>query len=181
MDVSIYRKRLNRWKNCGVWLVFISVSIAVLSIEVIKYNVVINDVSRDDEDLNVWLLVGVIFGGVNIVCQVIACAIMASATLNMKKLVAKNGLDNYQFDDIKMNNYVSLLICIGYTLDYALDVTVTLLFLNKKLDFDQEAYMININSLSLAVCIFAAYIILMKVFLNYHKQMHEAQEKLEAA
>lgn len=106
---------------------------------------------------------------------------MASATLNMKKLVAKNGLDNYQFDDIKMNNYVSLLICIGYTLDYALDVTVTLLFLNKKLDFDQEAYMININSLSLAVCIFAAYIILMKVFLNYHKQMHEAQEKLEAA
>lgn len=68
MDVSIYRKRLNRWKNCGVWLVFISVSIAVLSIEVIKYNVVINDVSRDDEDLNVWLLVGVIFGGVNIVC-----------------------------------------------------------------------------------------------------------------
>ena len=67
-----------------------------------------------------------------------------------------------------MNNYVSLLICFGYSLDYVLDVAVTILFMNHQIDVQQEQYLVNINSITLAICIFAAYVILIKVFMGYH-------------
>lgn len=40
-----------------------------------------------------WITLGLVFGGINIICQVIACCIMLSATLTMKKLTKKNGFN----------------------------------------------------------------------------------------
>jgi len=37
-NVKLYRKRLNRWKNIGVWIVFISVGMTLVSVGVIKYH-----------------------------------------------------------------------------------------------------------------------------------------------
>ena len=50
-NVSIYRKRLNRWKNIGVWLVFLSVGAAIFSVGMIKYYIVIKSVDKDDHQL----------------------------------------------------------------------------------------------------------------------------------
>ncbi len=44
-NVSIYRKRLNRWKNIGVWLVFISVGVSVFCVGMLKYFIVLEGVS----------------------------------------------------------------------------------------------------------------------------------------
>ncbi len=61
---------------------------------------------------------------------------MLQATLKMKGLTTKNGFDSAQFQDIKMNLVVSLLICIGYTIDYLADIVITVLYIEKKIDLD---------------------------------------------
>ena len=80
-----------------MWIVFISVGAAVFSVGMLKYYLVIEQYERDDYHLNKWIRLGLVFGGVNIVCQVIACLIMLSATLKMKNLTQKNGFDSSQF------------------------------------------------------------------------------------
>jgi chromatin segregation and condensation protein Rec8/ScpA/Scc1 (kleisin family) len=35
-DVKVYRKRLMRWKNIGVWTVFLSVGFAILSVGALR-------------------------------------------------------------------------------------------------------------------------------------------------
>ena len=135
-SVSVYRKRLNRWKNIGVWLVFCSVGAAILSVGMVKYYIVIESVEKDDYQLQKWIRLGLAFGGINIVCQVTACLIMLAATLKMKKLTNKNGFDTSQFQDIKMNLVVSLLICIGYAIDYIADIIITVLYIENKIDLD---------------------------------------------
>ena len=46
--VSIYRKRLNRWKNIGVFLVFFSVGAAIFAVGMIKYFIVIEDLDKHE-------------------------------------------------------------------------------------------------------------------------------------
>ena len=36
-DIKLFRKRLMRWKNIGVWMVFISVGMTMTSIGVLRY------------------------------------------------------------------------------------------------------------------------------------------------
>ena len=93
-NVKTYRKRLNKWKNLGVWLVLISVAVCVSSVSMIRYNLKIDKKSRQDETLDKWVRVSLSFGGMNVLCQIIACLIMLSATLTMKKLQKKNGFNN---------------------------------------------------------------------------------------
>ena len=97
----------------------------------------------------------------------------------MKELTKKNGFDPSQFQDIKMNMLVSTLIAIGYVADYSLTVIVTVLYVEKIIDIDQEFLYISINQISLTVCIFSAYLILMKVFIGYQNQVTETAEKIE--
>jgi len=89
-DVHIFRKRLNRWKNIGVWLVFISVGVSTFSAGYLKIKGTDLTVGSDELLHNPatkkWVILGLVFGGLNIVCQVIACLIMLSATVQMKKL-----------------------------------------------------------------------------------------------
>ena len=175
--VNLYRKRLNRWKNLGVWLVFISVGAAILSVGVIRYNLLVKDVSREAGLLRKWIILGLFFGGVNIICQLSACWIMMSATYTMKKLTAKNGFDSQKFHDIRMNNVVSMLICIGYCIDYAFDIVLTIMMLKDMLDAGQEDFWAFVNHIILSCCIFTAYIILLKIFLTYQRQLHETSKK----
>jgi len=84
--VKLYRKRLMRWKNIGVWLVFFSVGLALLSHAVIRYEIFIKGLDQTDDYLDRWVILGLFFGGMNIVCQVCACLIMVSATMTMKQL-----------------------------------------------------------------------------------------------
>ena len=68
--VKLYRKRLNRWKNIGVCIVFISVGITLVSIGVIEYHLRILHQELDystDEDIHKWMVIGIVFGGVNII------------------------------------------------------------------------------------------------------------------
>ena len=100
-DVKIYRKRLNRWKNIGVWFVFTTVGLIELSVACIKYEGTHHDVrDKSDPRLHKWIVLGLTAGAFNLITQVIACCIMASATLTMKKLTDKNGFDPSQFKDI---------------------------------------------------------------------------------
>ena len=66
-----------------------------------------------------------------------------------------------------MNLIVSILICVGYAVDYTVDVILTTLLINSKIDAKQEAYFLTLNKIFLTLCIFAAYVILMKVFMTY--------------
>lgn len=92
---------------------------------------------------------------------------MLSATVTMDKMRRKNGFESTKFNDIKQNFLVSLFICIGYAFDYTSDVTTTILLIEEVIDFNQEAYIISINRIVLTVCIFAAYTILIKIFMTY--------------
>lgn len=179
--VTLYRKRLNRWKNLGVWFVFLSVGVAILSIGVIRYKVKFLDIERNSGELRTWIILGLTFGGINILCQCSACWIMISATITMKGLANKNGFNSTNFQDIRKNNIVSLLICFGYVVDYASDITLTLLLLRDSINAEQEQFWEFANRVFLSICIFIAYIILLKIFLGYQKQVHEAIAKKKEA
>ena len=118
-DIRMYSKRLMRWKNIGVWLVFISVGVATFASSYLKYHADEDKDARLDEDLQKYLDIGYVFGGLNILVQLIAIIIMTKATLQMKELTKKNNFDPRQFRDIRMNMLVSHLIAIGYAIDYS--------------------------------------------------------------
>ena len=94
---------------------------------------------------------------------------MMSATLTMKKLTNKNGFDTSKFNDIRMNNYVSILICVGYVFDYANDIAITILLLKDYITVEQEDFWAFINEIVLSLCIFFAYVILLKIVMTYQK------------
>ena len=48
------------------------------------------------------------------------------------------------------------------------------------IDLSEEALYVTMSELFLSLCIFAAYMLLMKIFLSYQKQVNEAAAKLEA-
>jgi len=176
--VKLYRKRLNRWKNIGVWLVFISDGLTLLSAAVIRYYILVKDMDQTDDFLDKWVILGLFFGGINIVCQVCACLIMASATMTMQKLSQKNNFDSNQFSDIRMNLIVSILICVGYTVMYITEFVLTVLILKDKLTLTSEVFFVTCGRIFLIITIFFAYLILMKVFLTYQKQINKASAKL---
>lgn len=59
------------------------------------------------------------------------------------------------------------MICTGYVIDYASDITLTVCLLNDKLTLQQEEFWEFFDRVLLSCCIFAAYIILLKTFLGY--------------
>ena len=77
-----------------------------------------------------------------------------------------------------MNLIVSLLICLGYAVDYSTDFVLTLLLIEHVIDLHTESYCLSISKIFLTVCIFIAYILLLKVFMTYQRQMTEATAKL---
>jgi len=113
------------------------------------------------------VILGLVFGGLNILCSVISCIIMLKATLKMKELAKKNNFDASQFQDIRMNLLVSMLICIGYVLDYLVSCIIVILYIEDVISSAQETIIAIVNKLTLSIFIFAAYIILMKIFLTY--------------
>ena len=92
---------------------------------------------------------------------------MLKATLKMKELAKKNNFDASQFQDIRMNLLVSMLICIGYVLDYLVSCIIVILYIEDVISSAQETIIAIVNKLTLSIFIFAAYIILMKIFLTY--------------
>ena len=92
-DIRMYRKRLMRWKNLGVWLVFLSVGVATMASSTLKYHADEDRDARLDDEMHKYLIIGYVFGGLNMLVQFIACLIMVSATRKMKKLTKKNNFD----------------------------------------------------------------------------------------
>lgn len=76
-----------------------------------------------------------------------------------------------------MNLLVSCFICVGYFFDYTTDVTTTILLIEGVIDFNLEEYIISINRVVLTICVFTAYIILLKIFMTYQNQIDEAADK----
>ena len=66
--VQAYRKRLNKWKNIGVWAVFIFVGLTVFSVSRIRYNLKIKDLPKDDHNNHSWIIAALTFGGLSIAC-----------------------------------------------------------------------------------------------------------------
>ena len=66
-----------------------------------------------------------------------------------------------------MNLIVSLLICIGYTIDYIADIVILILYIQDVIDLSEEALYVTMSELFLSLCIFVAYMLLMKIFLAY--------------
>ena len=79
-----------------------------------------------------------------------------------------------------MNFTVSVFICVGYIIDYSTEVSCFFLLLSETIDYETEQTIITIGHLVLNICIFGAYIILMKIFKGYQKQVNEAAAKVEA-
>ena len=158
-----------RWKAIGVWLVVIFVGLWTFSVGRIRYKLIVKGLSKDDPSLKKYVILCMVFGGCSIVCQIMACCIMLSATVTMDKMRKKNNFDSSQFNDIKMNLIVSIFICIGYAFDYTSDVTTTILLLEKVIDFNLEEYIIAVNRIVLTICIFIGYSILLKIFMTYQK------------
>ena len=125
-----------RWKNIGVWLVVIFVSLTTFSVGRIRYKLVVLNIDKDDPSIDKYVILSLVFGGCSMFCQVIACLIMLTATVTMDKMRRKNGFDSSQFQDIKMNFLVSLFICIGYGFDYGSDVTTTILLIEEVISFE---------------------------------------------
>ena len=79
-----------------------------------------------------------------------------------------------------MNFIVSVFICVGYIVDYSIEVVCFFLLLEKYITFEFEQSVITIGHLVLNLCIFVAYSILMKIFRGYQNQVNEAAAKVEA-
>ena len=166
-DVKIFRKRLMRWKAVGVWLVVIFVGLVTFSAGRIKYKLLVKGYPKNDPSLHKYVILTLVFGGLSILCQIVACCIMLSATVTMDKMRRKNNFDSRKFEDIKMNLIVSVFICVGYAFDYSSDVTVTMLLLNSVIDFTLEQYIVSVNRIVLVICLFVGYSVLMKIFMTY--------------
>lgn len=93
-DVKIFRKRLMRWKAVGVWLVVIFVGLVIFSTGRIKYKLLVKGIPKDDPSLHKYVILTLIFGGLSITCQIVACCIMLSATVTMDKMRRKNNFDS---------------------------------------------------------------------------------------
>ena len=97
-DIKLFRKRLMRWKNIGVWMVFISVGMTMTSIGVLRYYLRTDEsVVIEDDAKHSWVILGLVFGGLNILCQIIACLIMMRATMTMKRMTNRQGFNKQQF------------------------------------------------------------------------------------
>ena len=169
-----------RWKAVGVWLVVIFVGLVVYSSGRTKYKVAVKGIPKEDPSNHKYLVLVLIFGACSICCQIIACCIMLSATMSMDKMRKKNNFDNSQFEDIKMNLIVSLFVCVGYSYDFTSDLTMCLLMMEGVMGYELEHYIIEINRIVLTVCLFVAYIILLKIFMTYQNQIDEAHDNRKA-
>ena len=156
-----------RWKAVGVWLVVIFVGLVTFSAARTKYKVSVKGIPKDDPSNTKYLVLVLTFGAASILCQIIACCIMLSATITMDKMRKKNNFDNSQFEDIKMNLIVSFFICIGYAYDFTSDLTMCLLMMEDVISYELEEYIIAVNRIVLTICLFVAYIILLKIFMTY--------------
>jgi len=85
--------------------------------------------------------------------------------------------DKSLFQDVRRNRAVSIFICIGYSVDYAVDLVFTSLLLNGKIDYYQQQFGAIFGRSVLVVCVFMAFAILMKTFMTYQIQIIEADEK----
>ena len=115
------------------------------------------------------LITSFVFGGLNIVVSIIANVIMLSAVITMHRLQKKNGFENKQFDEIQFNFAVSILICLGYIVDYVITVTIYILRILTIITYNTAQYYQLSSQLFLIISIFFAYIILMRIFLTYHR------------
>lgn len=93
---------------------------------------------KHNGELRRYVIVSLTFGGLNICVQVIACLVMLAATVKMKHLSKKNGFEGRKFSDIELNLTVSVLIAVGYTLDYVTEVTCTILVLRDNITLEQQ-------------------------------------------
>jgi len=82
-----------RWKNIGVWLVFLSVGVSTYASARITYHAELGHDPRTNNEMKKMFTIGYIFGGLNMFVQLAACLIMCMATLKMKKLASKNNFD----------------------------------------------------------------------------------------
>lgn len=121
-------------------------------------------------------MLGLFFGGCAIVLQVLAMTIMMSAARTTNKLT-RDIEDKSLFQDVRRNRAVSIFICIGYSVDYAVDLVFTSLLLNGKIDYYQQQFGAIFGRSVLVVCVFMAFAILMKTFMTYQIQIIEADEK----
>lgn len=85
----------------------------------------------------------------------------------MKKLTQKNNFDSSKFSDVNLNMIVSILICVGYAVDYSATVISVILFMEGVIDVSTEALIMTVSKLILSMAVFSAYIILMRVFMIY--------------
>lgn len=99
----------------------------------------------------------------------------------MKKLTQKNNFDSSKFSDVSLNMIVSILICLGYAVDYSVKVISVILFLEGVIDLNGEALAMTVAKLFLSMSVFSAYIILMRVFMTYQNQVNEAAARIEEA
>lgn len=68
-------------------------------------------------------MIGLLFGGCAIILQIIAMMIMMSAAQTTNKLT-KDIEDKSLFQDVRRNRAVSIFICIGYSVDYVVDLVL---------------------------------------------------------
>lgn len=92
-NIRMYRKRLMRWKNIGVWLVFLSVGVSTYASARLTEHAERGHDPRTNRDMQKMLTIGYIFGGLNMFVQLAACLIMCVATQKMQKLANKNNFD----------------------------------------------------------------------------------------
>ena len=95
--VRIFRRRLMRWKNIGVWLVVIFAALQTFAMGRISYKIVVQGVDQSDSSLHKYIILSIIFGGCSMCTQIVACLIMLSATVTMDKMRKKNNFDSSQF------------------------------------------------------------------------------------
>lgn len=74
---------------------------------------------------------------------------------------------------------MSVLILLGYAVDYTAEVVSIILMLEGVITVNQEALIMTVAKLFLSMCIFSAYIILMKVFMTYQNQVNEAAARIQ--
>ena len=126
---------MNKWKNIGIWLLWITVGINVFSAGVIRYKVLVEDLKKNDPSFDKWIIMSLVFGGMSITLQAIACLIMISATRTTVNLTKKNDFDRDNFKDIMRNRLVCIFICVGYAIDYTVDLVMTSLVLQGKINY----------------------------------------------
>lgn len=120
------------------------------------------------------------FGGFNLLCQFIAFGMILHAVIIVRALAKKNGFNEDDFANIKLNAIFAGLILLGQTVwNFTLLIIYTL-FLLGTVSANMQVLFTQAGQLFLITCVFLAFLLLLKIIVRFIMKVEAARAEREA-